>query len=117
MSSVLICVDVGCKQEYSQLEDGSSQVVNTAWALMALVAAGYHRRDRAPLAAAALALLRAQARPRVNQSPLRDAFHCVTRGRTWGTEDVDYRVTAALSNADHGYLCELGHFEITQMLY
>ena len=45
---------------YSQLEDGSSQVVNTAWALIALISAGYHRRDRAPLAAAARALLRAQ---------------------------------------------------------
>lgn len=47
-------------QVYSQLEDGSSQVVNTAWALIALISAGYHRRDRAPLAAAARALLRAQ---------------------------------------------------------
>jgi len=37
-------------------------VVITAWALLALAAAGYHRRDRAPLAAAAAALLRAQAR-------------------------------------------------------
>ena len=47
-------------QVYSQLEDGSSQVVNTAWALIALITAGYHRRDRVPLAAAARALLRAQ---------------------------------------------------------
>ena len=47
-------------QVYSQLEDCSSQVVNTAWALIALICAGYHRRNRAPLAAAARALLRAQ---------------------------------------------------------
>ncbi|KAK9835241.1 hypothetical protein WJX81_008273 [Elliptochloris bilobata] len=54
--SYLSCQD----KVYSQLEDGSSQVVNTAWALIALITAGYHRRDRAPLAAAARALLLAQ---------------------------------------------------------
>jgi cycloartenol synthase len=35
-------------QVYSQLE-GSSHVVNTAWAMMALLAAGYHNIDALPL--------------------------------------------------------------------
>jgi hypothetical protein len=35
-------------QAYSQLE-GESHVVNTAWALMALLAAGYHSIDPKPL--------------------------------------------------------------------
>jgi hypothetical protein len=36
------------RQVYSQLE-GDSHVVNTAWAMMALMAAGYHEKDPAPL--------------------------------------------------------------------
>lgn len=35
-------------QAYSQLE-GGSHVVNTAWAMMALLAAGYHTIDPKPL--------------------------------------------------------------------
>jgi len=33
-------------QEYHQLPEESSHVVNTAWALLALLAAGYHKKDR-----------------------------------------------------------------------
>ncbi|KAF6266300.1 terpenoid cyclases/protein prenyltransferase alpha-alpha toroid [Scenedesmus sp. NREL 46B-D3] len=42
--SYLSCQD----KAYSQL-DGGSHVVNTAWAMMALLAAGYHDLDPAPL--------------------------------------------------------------------
>lgn len=42
--SYLSCQD----KAYAQLE-GASHVVNTAWAVLALLAAGYHERDAAPL--------------------------------------------------------------------
>jgi len=42
--SYLSCQD----KVYSQLE-GASHVVNTAWGMMALMAAGYHERDPQPL--------------------------------------------------------------------
>ena len=45
-------------QVYSQSEEG--QVVNTAWALLALISAGYHRRDRRPIEAAVRSLVQAQ---------------------------------------------------------
>jgi len=47
-------------KEYTQLPDGRSHVVNTAWAMLALMEAGYHRVDRRPLDAAARFLLRSQ---------------------------------------------------------
>ncbi|GFR46984.1 hypothetical protein Agub_g8636 [Astrephomene gubernaculifera] len=47
------------KKVYSQLE-GGSHVVNTAWAMLGLMAAGYHKVDPAPLHAGARFLLRAQ---------------------------------------------------------
>ena len=46
-------------QVYSQLE-GPSHVVNTAWAMLALMLAGHHTTDAEPLHRAALCLLRAQ---------------------------------------------------------
>jgi len=45
---------------YSQLEGDTSHVVNTAWALMALIYAGYYKVDPAPLDAAAAFLIRSQ---------------------------------------------------------
>ena len=48
------------RQEYSQLEPEQSQVVNTAWAVLALIAAGYHVRDAAPVQAGVTCLLAAQ---------------------------------------------------------
>ena len=47
-------------QEYHQLPEGSSHVVNTAWALLALLAAGHHKKDRRPLDAAARCLINSQ---------------------------------------------------------
>jgi squalene cyclase len=47
------------QQAYSQLE-GESHVVNTAWAMMALLAAGYHSIDPKPLHKGAAFLMRAQ---------------------------------------------------------
>ena len=49
-----------CVQEYHQLPEEGSHVVNTAWALLALVAAGYHKRDQRPLDAAARCLMNSQ---------------------------------------------------------
>lgn len=54
--SYLSCQD----KVYSQLSDGQSHVVNTAWAMLALMATGQHERDPEPLHRAARALLRAQ---------------------------------------------------------
>ncbi|GLI71700.1 hypothetical protein VaNZ11_017006 [Volvox africanus] len=53
--SYLSCQD----KVYSQL-DGDSHVVNTAWAMLALLAAGYHKVDPAPLHLGARFLLRMQ---------------------------------------------------------
>ncbi|KAF8057901.1 GgCAS1 [Scenedesmus sp. PABB004] len=53
--SYLSCQD----KVYSQLE-GDSHVVNTAWAMMALLAGGYHAADAKPLHRAAAYLMRAQ---------------------------------------------------------
>lgn len=47
-------------QEYHQLPEDRSHVVNTAWALLALLAAGYHNKDRRPLDAAARCLINSQ---------------------------------------------------------
>lgn len=47
-------------QEYHQLPEGGSHVVNTAWALLALLSAGYHEKDRGPLDAAARCLINSQ---------------------------------------------------------
>ena len=48
-------------QEYHQLpEEEASQVVNTAWALLALAAAGYHKKDQRALDAAARCLMNSQ---------------------------------------------------------
>lgn len=44
---------------YSQLEEGS-HVVNTAWALLALLTAGYHKKDAGPLHRGARFLLAKQ---------------------------------------------------------
>eukprot|EP00878_Enallax_costatus_P022882 GHUV01024316.1.p1 GENE.GHUV01024316.1~~GHUV01024316.1.p1 ORF type:complete len:552 (+),score=141.41 GHUV01024316.1:1059-2714(+) len=53
--SYLSCQD----KAYSQLE-GDSHVVNTAWAMMALLAADYHTVDPKPLHKAAVYLMRSQ---------------------------------------------------------
>eukprot|EP00873_Tetraselmis_striata_P019221 jgi/Tetstr1/439485/TSEL_027917.t1 len=45
---------------YTQLEGDVSHVVNTAWAMMALIYAGYYEVDAAPLDAAAAFLVRMQ---------------------------------------------------------
>lgn len=49
----------GYLQVYSQLE-GESHVVNTAWAMMALLSSGYHLRDEKPLHRAARFLMNMQ---------------------------------------------------------
>ncbi|GBG00568.1 cycloartenol synthase [Raphidocelis subcapitata] len=54
--SYLSCQD----KVYSQLEGSASHVVNTAWAMMALMAAGWHEKDAAPLHRAARYLMSAQ---------------------------------------------------------
>ncbi|PSC70347.1 Cycloartenol synthase isoform B [Micractinium conductrix] len=54
--SYLSCQD----KVYSQLPGDKSHAVNTAWALLALLAAGYHEVDRKPLDAAARCLIRLQ---------------------------------------------------------
>jgi cycloartenol synthase len=54
--SYLACQD----KVYSPLPDGESHAVNTAWALLALLASGQAGRDAAPLHAAARCLLRSQ---------------------------------------------------------
>ena len=54
--SYLSCQD----KVYSQLEGEHSHVVNTGWALLALLAAGWHKVDRKPLDAAARFLISAQ---------------------------------------------------------
>lgn len=54
--SFLSCQD----KVYTQMPDGSSQVVNTAWAMLALLAAGWQDVDPTPLKRAAATLLRAQ---------------------------------------------------------
>lgn len=46
-------------QVYSQL-DGDSHVVNTAWAMLTLLTAGYHKRDTEVLHRAARFLMRMQ---------------------------------------------------------
>lgn len=47
-------------KEYHQLPEETSHVVNTAWALLALIAADYQSRDRQPLDAAARCLMNMQ---------------------------------------------------------
>ncbi|DBA76502.1 hypothetical protein WJX79_001746 [Trebouxia sp. C0005] len=47
-------------KEYHQLPEETSHVVNTAWALLALLAAGYHKKDRRPLDGAARCLMNSQ---------------------------------------------------------
>ncbi|KAL4433229.1 hypothetical protein ABPG77_003277 [Micractinium sp. CCAP 211/92] len=54
--SYLSCQD----KVYSQLEGDKSHAVNTAWALLALLAVGYHEVDRKPLDAAARCLIKLQ---------------------------------------------------------
>lgn len=54
--SYLSCQD----KVYSQLPDGRSHVVNTAWAMMSLIAAEQHKRDAAPLHEAARYLVSMQ---------------------------------------------------------
>lgn len=54
--SYLSCQD----KVYSQLDEDMSHVVNTAWALLGLLAVGYHHVDRRPLDAAARFLVSAQ---------------------------------------------------------
>lgn len=69
-------------QVYSQLEGDTSHVVNTAWAMLALMAAEYHKVDRRPLDAAARFLVRMQvgwdeeAGPRV-RACMCACVHCV----------------------------------------
>jgi cycloartenol synthase len=50
----------GILQVYTQLEDGGSNVVQTAWALLALIAARYHLIDRKPIEAGIKVLLKLQ---------------------------------------------------------
>ncbi|KAK9815761.1 hypothetical protein WJX72_009078 [[Myrmecia] bisecta] len=45
---------------YVQLEGATSHVVNTSWAMLALMAAGHHRKDPKPLHAAARCLIQQQ---------------------------------------------------------
>ena len=47
-------------QVYSQLQPEQSQVVHTAWAILALVAAGYHNRATKQVTAAVKYLLSRQ---------------------------------------------------------
>lgn len=47
-------------QVYSQLEGQESQVVNTAWAILALIAAGYHHRETKQIQAGIRNLLHKQ---------------------------------------------------------
>ena len=54
--SYLSCQD----KVYSPLPGGESHVVNTAWAMLGLLAADYHEVDRAVLDRAATFLIRAQ---------------------------------------------------------
>ncbi|PRW45118.1 Cycloartenol synthase isoform A [Chlorella sorokiniana] len=54
--SYLSCQD----KVYSQLPGERSHVVNTSWAMLALMAVGYHEVDRKPLDAAARCLIRLQ---------------------------------------------------------
>lgn len=57
---LLVVYDNSCHaQVYTESEDGS-QVVNTAWAMLALMAAGQHEDDAKPLHRAARHLLAAQ---------------------------------------------------------
>ena len=49
-------------QVYSQLEGEVSHVVNTAWAMLALIAAKFHEFDPRPLHRAAACLMRLQVR-------------------------------------------------------
>ena len=60
--NILYCHPVPRAQVYSQLEGDRSHAVNTAWALLALLAGGYHEVDAAPLHAAARCLLALQER-------------------------------------------------------
>ncbi|KAK9909494.1 hypothetical protein WJX75_003160 [Coccomyxa subellipsoidea] len=54
--SYLSCQD----KVYSQLEGQESQVVNTAWAILALISAGYHHRDTKQIQNGVRCLLRQQ---------------------------------------------------------
>ena len=45
---------------WSPLEGGKSQVVHTAWALLALIAAGWHKEDARPIERGVCYLLAAQ---------------------------------------------------------
>jgi len=47
-------------QVYSQLEGQKSQVVNTAWAVLALISAGYHHRDTKQIQKGVCCLLQQQ---------------------------------------------------------
>lgn len=47
-------------QVYNAIASGPSHVVDTAWALIALLAAGYHKRDCVPLDNAARFLMSMQ---------------------------------------------------------
>ena len=47
-------------QEYHQLEGDTSHVVNTGWAVLALIAAGYHKKDRGPIDAGVRFLMNSQ---------------------------------------------------------
>ena len=49
-------------QVYSQLEDETSHVTQTAWAMLTLMAARYHEIDPRPLHRAAACLARQQVR-------------------------------------------------------
>ena len=47
-------------QEYHQLEGDTSHVVNTGWAVLALIAAGHHKKDRRPIEAGVRFLMNSQ---------------------------------------------------------
>ena len=49
-----------CAQVYSQLQPEQSQVVHTAWAILALISAGYHTRATKQMTAAVRYLLSRQ---------------------------------------------------------
>lgn len=86
---------------YSQLEGERSHAVNTAWALLALLAAGYHEVDRKPLDAAARCLIKLQVRgavPGATWSGLHSPGHMLRS--TWSGADRHLQSTGVQQGGD-----------------
>ena len=60
LSMTTVAFACRCLQTYTHLPDGRSHVVCTAWAMLALMEARYHKVDRRPLDQAARHLLSRQ---------------------------------------------------------